>query len=144
MRDQLDRWLKRNGPMPDSPDKEVRREYFESMPEAVKREWDRRKDKEAAENDPHFRAATAQRAAKRMARVDAMPTELRRVVYEYGLEIVQEFINMGVTAPHKIRHLVNTVRHTDFENGQKRFKINKGPNAKRNPAEDDDEYYTAR
>jgi len=130
-------------PMPNAPDKETRRQYFNSMPDPVKRAWEVRKAAKECEA-PEFNAAIAERAAKRLARVDAMPRELRLIVYEYGLEIVQEFINCGVTVPSKIKHLVDTVRHADFESGQKRFKINKGPNSKRNPAEDDDEYYTAR
>lgn len=143
MSDQLDRWLMRN-PMPDATaGKEVRREYFASMPDPVKRAWSVRKGAQECEA-PEFNAAIVERATKRLARVDAMPRELRLVVYEYGLEIVQEFINCGVTMPSRIKHLIDVVRNADFENGQRRFKLNKGPNAKRNPADEDEEYYTAR
>ena len=144
MRNELDRWLTRH-PLPEkaSSTKEERAEYFSSMPAAVKREWELRKAKRGCDNDPNHNSAIAERARKRLARVDAMPPDLRLVVYEYGLEIVQEFLNCGIKIPKTIRHLIDTVRHADYESGQARFKINKGPNAKRNPAEEDDEYYVA-
>lgn len=143
MRNQLDRWLQKN-PMPGvSSTKEERAEFFGAMPQRVKSEWEIRKGARECEH-PDYNAGIAERAAKRMARVDSMPRELREVVYEYGLEIVQEFLNCGVKVPSRIKHLIDTVRHADLPNGQKRFKINKGANAKRNPVEfeeDDDEYY---
>lgn len=140
-RRQLDRWLARN-PMPPrtKENTEARREYFAAMPEALKRVWhvqQARIDCEA----PDHNAAMAERAAKRMARVDAMGPELRKVVYEYGLELVQEFLNCGVKIPSRIAHLIDTVRHEDFPNGQPRFKINKAPQAKQNPISQDDDYY---
>lgn len=92
---------------------------------------------------PEFNAGIAERARKRMTRVDELPPDLRRCVYEYGLEIVQEFLSHRVTRAKSIAHLIDTVRGSDFKNGQPRFKLNKGPNTKRNPVElaDDDEYY---
>lgn len=139
-RSALDRWLMRN-PMPRSfPNKEAKAEFFASMPEKVVHEWNLRK---ATQDSfaPDFNQATSERAAKRMDRVDAMPPDLRKVVHEYGLEVVQEFINCGVKTPKTIRHLIATVRHEDHPCGQPRFKINKGVSAKQNPIRDDDEYY---
>lgn len=171
MKNRLDRWLSRN-PMPDkaTSTREERRDYFDSMPDDVKREWELRKAKEEAENDLTLHSATADRARKRMARVDALPSSMRAVVHEYSLEVVQEFLNNGVRDPaavrrmieavllngydsgktfmncgvrqsKTIRHLMDTVLHAEFPNGQPRFKINKGPNAKRNPAELEDDYF---
>lgn len=143
MRDQLDRWLQRN-PMPERfPSGDAKAEFFNSMPQSAKREWDLRQAREQCQA-PDYMAATAERAAKRMARVDDMPRELRAVVYEYGLEIVQEFVNHGVTTPNRIKYLVDVVRNAELPTGQRRFKVNKGVSAKRNPIEyedDDGEYY---
>lgn len=50
----------------------------------------------------------AKRAA-RMGRVDAMPDGLRALVHEYGLNVVQQFLQSGVTNPRTIRHLVETL-----------------------------------
>lgn len=97
---------------------------------------------------PEFNAAVVRRAKKRMDRADALPTDIRRVVHEYGLEVVQEFLNHGVRRPESIAHLIDTARDAEYRNGQVRFKVNKGPAAKRNPInyepDDDDRYYVPR
>lgn len=142
MRNQLERWLMRHQLPAPSASKEEKREFFDAMPAPVKREWQLRKAAKECEA-PDYNIGTADRAARRMARVDAMPRATRELVYEYGLEIIQEFLNCGVKV-HNIKHLIDTVRHSDFENGQRRFKINKGPNTKRNPIEDEDEYYAVK
>lgn len=137
----LDRWLSRN-PLP-GPDatKEEKSAFYDRMPGDVRNEWNIRK---AAKGccEPGYNSGLAERAAKRMQRVDAMPPPLRAVVYEYGLEIVQQFLDVGVKTPSHIKLLIDTVLHADLPGGQPRFKINKGPNAKRNPAELEDEYWS--
>lgn len=90
---------------------------------------------------PDFNSGLADRAYRRMMRVDQMPPDIRRCVHEYGLEIVQEFLNHGVRKASSISHLIDTVRGAPQADGNPRFKINKGPNAKRNPADEEDKYY---
>lgn len=46
---------------------------------------------------------------KRMATIDGMPADLRALVNDYGLNIVQQFLNFGIRNPKQIRHLVETV-----------------------------------
>lgn len=115
---------------------------WDSLTPRQREETQRKKDREAC-NEPGYNKALVARAQKRMARVDAMSPELRRVVYEYNLEVVQEFLNHGVKTPKSIKHLIDTVTGADFVNGQPRFKLNRHPNAKRNEIDlaDDDDYY---
>lgn len=49
------------------------------------------------------------RARKRMARIDAMSAQMRELVHEYGLTIVDAFVQCGVKNPRHIRHLIQTV-----------------------------------
>lgn len=93
--------------------------------------------------EPGYNGAIVKRAQKRMERVDAMPAHLRALVYEYNLEVIQEFINHGVKHT-SIKHLIDTTLGADFKNGQPRFKLNKSPNAKRNPASEEEEYWGAK
>lgn len=138
-RSALDRWLLRN-PMPSSfPSKEAKKEYFGSMPEVVEREWGIRQAKDDL-NQVGYNAKTAERARKRMARVDSMSPEWRRLVYDYGLELVQEFINHRVTA-HSARHLIMACMN-ERPDGSNFFRPNVTVNAKRNPAADEDEYWS--
>ena len=44
-----------------------------------------------------------------MERVDAMQPALRKLVHDYGLSVVQAFMDVGVRQPRHIRHLVETV-----------------------------------
>jgi hypothetical protein len=46
---------------------------------------------------------------KRMARVDDMPPDLRALVNEYGLAVVDACMQNGVRKPRRIRHIVETV-----------------------------------
>lgn len=41
-----------------------------------------------------------------LGEVDAMPPALRACVHEFGLPIVQGFVDSGVSEPQRIRHLV--------------------------------------
>lgn len=125
----------------DGSSKEERRNYFERMPSRVKSEWDIRKATNESTTTPDFNAKTVERAQKRMARVDAMSPDWRRLVYEYGLELVQEFINHRVPA-HSARHLIAACMN-ERPDGSNFFRPNVTVNAKRNPALDDDEYYVA-
>lgn len=54
-----------------------------------------------------------------MARVDAMPPELRALVYEHGLTVVDAFIQCGVTKASRIQHLIKTVRQGSVEIGNR-------------------------
>lgn len=45
----------------------------------------------------------------RMEHVDNMPADLRKLVHEYGLPVVKTCMDLGVTKPRHIRHLVETV-----------------------------------
>ena len=49
------------------------------------------------------------RRVARMERVDAMPEDIRELVHEYGLTVVDAFLSCGVTKANRIRHLVETV-----------------------------------
>lgn len=123
-------------------DKERRREAWESMTPRQRMLAEREKQQREIEA-PGYNSAVASRAQKRMARIDAMPPELRAVVYEYNLEVVWEFLQHGVKKPSSIKHLIDTVLGADHKNGQARFRLNQGPNSKRNPAAEDDEYWEA-
>lgn len=45
----------------------------------------------------------------RMAKIDALPPDIRALVHEYGYSVVENFMACGVTKPRHIRHLVETV-----------------------------------
>lgn len=45
----------------------------------------------------------------RMMRIDAMPKELRVLVHEYSLTVVDAFLAAGVSKPKHIRHIVERV-----------------------------------
>ena len=49
------------------------------------------------------------RRAKRMARVDSYPPEIRELIHDYGLSVVQAFLDCGVREQRHIRHLVEVV-----------------------------------
>lgn len=46
---------------------------------------------------------------KRMGLVDSLTAEQRALVHEFGLSVVKAFVDLGVTQPRHIKHLVNTV-----------------------------------
>lgn len=122
-RKELDRWLMRH-PMPakDAP-KEERMAYFAGMPARVQAEWQLRKAALDCEN-PNYNRGTKERAQKRMARIDALPRDVRELVYEFSLEVVQEFVNHGVKA-RSIRHLIGVARN-EREDGLNFFRPNVG------------------
>lgn len=64
---------------------------------------------DAGEDRREFVERLFEKRRKRMDRVDNMPADLRALVHEYGLTVVDAFVGHGVTKPRIIRHLVNTV-----------------------------------
>lgn len=54
-------------------------------------------------------ARAAENRRSRMERIDAMPLELRALVHDYGLPIVETCTALGVTKARHIRHIVETV-----------------------------------
>lgn len=46
---------------------------------------------------------------KRMAAIDALPVDVRALVHEYGFNVVKTLLDLGVTKPKHIRHVVETV-----------------------------------
>lgn len=60
-------------------------------------------------HDEQFVAIVSHRRQARMARVDALPDDLRELVHEYGLCVVDQFMRHGIMKVRVIRHLVETV-----------------------------------
>lgn len=50
-----------------------------------------------------------ERRVKRMAEVDAMPADMRRLVHDYGLNVVLALQQAGVRKTKHMRHIVETV-----------------------------------
>jgi hypothetical protein len=140
---------------------EDKRMLFEGMSAETHRAYDLWKAKRECEA-PEYNIAMAERALRRMERVDRMTPALRRVVHEYGLEVVHVFLEHKVTQPSRMMVLIGaalerraglhdlfrgcgvhdersigimiaTVRNANLPSGQARFKLNKGPNARQNP-----------
>jgi len=44
-----------------------------------------------------------------MAAIDAMPPEMRKLVHDYGLHVVNTFVQSGIKKPRQIAHMVETV-----------------------------------
>lgn len=44
-----------------------------------------------------------------MRKIDSLPPELRELVHSYGFTVVKSFMDLGVSRPKHIRHLVETV-----------------------------------
>lgn len=45
----------------------------------------------------------------RMSRVDAMPSDVRHMVHEYGLHVVNALLDSGVTRAKNMRHIVESI-----------------------------------
>lgn len=58
---------------------------------------------------PYDQAWIDAKRTSRMAAVDVMPDDVRALVHEYGLNTVRAFLDIGVTKPRHIRHIVETV-----------------------------------
>lgn len=63
--------------------------------------------------------AAHQRIIARMERIDAMAPEVRTVVHEHGLTIVDAFLTCGVTKARHMRHLIATIRGGSLEIGKR-------------------------
>jgi hypothetical protein len=59
------------------------------------------------------------RVRNRMSRVDNFPPQIRALIYEHGLGIIDAFIHCGVTDPRRIAHLIDTVRKGSGEIGDR-------------------------
>lgn len=60
-----------------------------------------------------------QRAMARMARVDAMDPELREVVHDFGLTVVDAFLQQNIKSSRIIRHLIWQVLRGSREVGNR-------------------------
>jgi hypothetical protein len=52
-------------------------------------------------------------AIRRMARIDALPREVRALVHHYGWEPVKIFLDLGVTRPGQLEASIRAVRLMD-------------------------------
>lgn len=59
--------------------------------------------------DEQHLANVQERRRVRMAGVDRMPVELRALVHEYGLYVVQAFLSQGISKPKAIRHITEVI-----------------------------------
>lgn len=59
------------------------------------------------------------RIIARMDRVDSMSPDVRAIVHEHGLTIVDAFLQCGVTKAKHMRHLINTIRAGSYEIGNR-------------------------
>jgi hypothetical protein len=68
----------------------------------------------AAVPRPHLQRMSSEdvkpRVEKRMARIDSLTPEQRMVIHEYGWNLVDTFLNHGVTSPRAMRALINAIR----------------------------------
>jgi len=53
----------------------------------------------------------------RMARIDALPKDIRELIHEFGLTVVQAFLDQKVTKAYAIRHLIEQVQRGSNEPG---------------------------
>lgn len=88
-----------------------RRAFFDRMPARQKREWELRQAWRDSLS-PEHNAGLAARARKRMHRVDEMSPEMRAVVYDFGLEIVQVLIDHRLNS-QKTRWLIDYVLNAE-------------------------------
>ena len=116
----------------DTPTKDERRAAFESMTPRQQWEYQRERDMHNMEK-PGYNASIVKRARERMARVDQFPPDIRALVHEFGLEVVQEFWNHNVRRPNAMRHLIETVQGK-YADGRNKIRPNVKPDAKQNPA----------
>lgn len=111
--------------------KEEKRAAFEAMPLRQRLAVQRENDLRALES-PDYNASIVKRARERMARVDKFPPDVREVIHEFGLEVVQEFWNHNVRKPNAIRHLVEVVQGK-YADGRNKTRPNVKPESKQNP-----------
>lgn len=111
--------------------KEDRRAVFENMTVREQIAYQRERDKIAIES-PDYNASVVKRARERMARVDQFPPDVRALVHEFGLEVVQEFWNHNIRRPNAMRHLIETVQGK-YADGRNKIRPNVKPAARQNP-----------
>lgn len=63
----------------------------------------------AAHHGPSEQTFIDGKRAARMESVDRMSPEVRQLVHDFGLNVVKAMLDVGVSKPKHIRHLVNTV-----------------------------------
>lgn len=59
-------------------------------------------------NSYEFQEALDTRRQKRMEAIDALPSDIRDLIHEYGYTIVRAHLDLGVKQAKHIRHLVET------------------------------------
>lgn len=59
--------------------------------------------------DEEHQAIAERKSAARMAVIDSLSPDHRKLVHEYSYYVVKAFMDVGVTKPRHIRHLVETV-----------------------------------
>lgn len=59
------------------------------------------------------------RRVKRMDRIDSMPKDMRELVHEHGLTVVDAFLACGVTKARHMRHLIKTIKQGGYEIGRR-------------------------
>jgi hypothetical protein len=62
------------------------------------------------EYKPNFNASLTRAAQKRMGFFDNQPAEYRELMNEFGVHVVNSFVEAGVKKPNTIRHLINVAR----------------------------------
>lgn len=60
-------------------------------------------------SDEDFEGFVRDRRIKRMEQIDSLPAPLRECVHDYGWTVVNTCLDLGITKPRHIRHLVETV-----------------------------------
>lgn len=59
------------------------------------------------------------RSIARMERVDGMDPEMKMLVHEYGLTVIQSFLDLKVTKARQIEHLIKVVLRGSTEIGDR-------------------------
>lgn len=63
----------------------------------------------SARSDAEFQKIVDRRRAARMDFIDRLLPEIRALVHEYGYTVVRTLLDLGVSKPNQIRHVVETV-----------------------------------
>ena len=61
------------------------------------------------EDSEEFLKKVQQRRISRMAEIDALPPDIRILTHEYGYNVVKAMLDIGVSKPRHIKHLVETI-----------------------------------
>ena len=71
--------------------------------------YDKQREARDDEAKKDFQAFIDRKRAARMAKVDALPQDVREVVHDWGLSIVDAFWDIGVRKGKQMRHIIETV-----------------------------------